>query len=132
MDEHEVDLRILSVCHYVVAGIFFGLIILVTVYLIYGVFSILGGLAEKDIEYVLLGDAFLSFGLFGVFLLGILAAMSLYAGRCLGQQRCYEYCFTIAVILCMFVPIGTVLGAFTIVALMRPEVQRRFGRPAHG
>lgn len=57
-----------------------------------------------------------------------LAVASLLAGKYLKQQKNYTFIFVIAVISCMFAPLGTVLGIFTIIVLMRDSVKQLFGR----
>jgi len=38
------------------------------------------------------------------------------------------FCFVVACIECLFMPFGTVLGAFTIIVLMRPSVKNLFAQ----
>jgi len=56
------------------------------------------------------------------------AASLVLAGRSLMARKRYTYCIVIAAIACLVCnPLGTVLGAFTIVVLMRPSVKQLFG-----
>jgi hypothetical protein len=48
-------------------------------------------------------------------------------GRYLTQRRRYMFCLVMAGVECIFTPFGTVLGVFTIIVLMRPEVKAMFG-----
>jgi hypothetical protein len=48
------------------------------------------------------------------------------AGFLLARCRSYRFCFAVAWAACLFVPIGTVLGAITIPILQRPATQRLF------
>lgn len=50
----------------------------------------------------------------------------LLAGRRLKQHRSYTFCLVIAALSCAIVPLGTVLGVFTIIVLMRPSVKTLF------
>ncbi len=73
---------------------------------------------------------------FGWFFIGIasifillgftLAVFNILAGKYLKQQTKYTFCFVIAVINCMFAPLGTVLGVFTIIVLLRDSVKAMF------
>ncbi len=73
---------------------------------------------------------------FGWFFVGIasvfiilgftLAICNLFAAKFLKQQTKYTYCFVIGVINCMFAPLGTVLGVFTIIVLLRDSVKALF------
>ena len=59
-----------------------------------------------------------------------LAGFVAYAGRCLSQQRRYLLCMIVAGLACLFTPIGTILGVFTLVVLLRPQVKAAFAGPA--
>jgi len=48
------------------------------------------------------------------------------AGRKLAQQSGYTFCLVMAALSCLVVPLGTVLGVFTILVLLRPTVKERF------
>ena len=73
---------------------------------------------------------------FGWFFIGIasviillgwtLAICNLLAGKYLKQHKNYTFCFVIAVISCMFAPLGTLLGVFTIIVLVRDSVKQLF------
>ena len=52
------------------------------------------------------------------------------AGRFLAARRRHLFCIVIAGIACMFMPMGTVLGIFTIIVLMRPSVKELFTESA--
>jgi len=52
----------------------------------------------------------------------------LYAGYCMSRRIHYRYCFVMACLSCVNMPLGTVLGVFTIVVLVRPGVKELFGR----
>jgi hypothetical protein len=56
-----------------------------------------------------------------------LAAATIWAGRNLASQQRWTACLVVAALLCMFAPVGTVLGVFTILVLVRPSVKVRFG-----
>lgn len=61
----------------------------------------------------------------------ILFALMARAGVLLRSCRSYRYCLAVAWAACLFVPIGTVLGAITVTILKRPATQRLFaGGPA--
>jgi cytochrome c biogenesis protein CcdA len=61
-----------------------------------------------------------------------LAVLIAFAGRSLQQLKRYTYCLIVAGIECIFMPVGTVLGVFTIIVLMRDSVKPLFNgqRPA--
>ena len=121
--QEEGNLRTLSIIHY-----------------IYGALLGMGGLGA--LLYVIIGAAVASTGeagaeviggLFAVFGLVILvliwtkAALVLYAGYCLGARKHHTLCFVAAILSCLFIPFGTILGVITIVVLMKPPVKQMFG-----
>ncbi len=53
-------------------------------------------------------------------------AVVAFAGRCLMRRERWRFCVIAAVVACLFVPIGTFLGAVTLAALFRPEVRAAF------
>jgi hypothetical protein len=60
------------------------------------------------------------------------AVLVLMAGRFLSRTRHWTYCIVTAALSCALFPFGTILGVFTIVILVKPEVKAAFegGRPA--
>lgn len=73
---------------------------------------------------------------FGWFFIGIAATVILIgwglsialflAGKFLKQQKRYTFCLVMAAISCLFAPLGTVLGVFTIIVLVRDSVKNLF------
>ena len=60
-----------------------------------------------------------------------LAACQFAVARALERRRRHTFCVVVAgVTAAMCVPLGTALGVFTILVLMRPQVKAAFGRPA--
>jgi len=62
-----------------------------------------------------------------LFLLGIAMAICiLIAGRCLSRRKHHTFALVMACIECLFIPFGTILGVFTIIALSRESVKELF------
>jgi len=53
-------------------------------------------------------------------------------GRYLSARRNRTFCFVISGLACMAIPLGTVLGVFTILVLSRPTVSALFDKNAQG
>jgi hypothetical protein len=49
-----------------------------------------------------------------------------WAGRCLDRRTSRTFCFVVACLMCVCVPLGTVLGVFTLVVLSRDSVRTLF------
>jgi len=64
----------------------------------------------------------------GAFVLGgwTIGGFTAYAGRCLARRRSYTLILVVSCLNCLAVPIGTALGVFTLVVLMRPSVKASF------
>lgn len=56
----------------------------------------------------------------------IFSAGVIFTGRCLGRRTRYPFCFVMACLCCANIPLGTVLGVFTIIVLARPGVRELF------
>ena len=126
----EEHLRLLSVFHYVVGGVAALFSFFPIFHLIIGLVFILapenlGGNGEAPPPFigwmfVLFSVAFITVGL-------IFSAGIVFAGRSLAKRKRYLYCLVAAGVECMFMPLGTVLGVFTIIVLMRNSVKELFG-----
>ena len=55
-----------------------------------------------------------------------LAALIFATGRCIARRRRYMFCLVMAGVECTFMPMGTVLGIFTIIVLIRESVKQLF------
>jgi len=126
-------LRLLSIFHYVLAGIV-GLCaciplihVTIGVLMVSGRFPLDGGGQGPPPEF---GWIFVIMG--SVFVLGgwTTAILLLSAAGRLRKRRNWTYCFVVACIGCLFMPLGTVLGVFTILTLSRPTVKAMFGQTA--
>jgi hypothetical protein len=131
MNQDSDHLRLLAIFHYIVAGLaalfsFFPLL-----YTAMGAFFIWAAqhpnpkqTGEPPPEF--LGWIFIACGSF-FFLLGLTMAICiLIAGRSLALRKRYMFAFVVACVECIFMPFGTVLGVFTIIALSRESVKALF------
>ncbi|AEQ95635.1 hypothetical protein ACQR5V_00615 [Xanthomonas oryzae pv. oryzicola] len=126
-------LKLLSMFHYVLGG-FTGLFSLMPlIHLFMGLAIVTARLPMKDST----GQTAPDMQLFGwifviiatMLILGglTMAGLMAYAGRCIAQRRRHLLCLIVAGISCSFMPFGTVLGVFTLVTLLRPQVKALFG-----
>lgn len=121
-------LRLLSVFQYVLAAICGVLSLLPLIHLAIGVAILSGQLdGNGDPPPPFLGWMLVIFPLVTI-LGGMAMALAIaVAGRKLQRRSGYMYCLVIAGLECILMPIGTVLGVFTIIVLMRPSVKQQFG-----
>jgi hypothetical protein len=129
-------LRILAICYYVSGGmgIFFSCFALI--YVAMGlVLAIGGGLAKHpdrpgDAEAAaMIGVVIVVIGLLFLLIGWTIGGLTLYVGRSIQQRRRRTLTLVIAVLHCLWIPIGTLLGVFTFIVLMRPSVMRLYAAP---
>ncbi len=129
MTQDDDHLKLLSIFHYVVAGLA-GLFALFPIFhLIIGLFFIFtpekfagsGGppMAVFGWFFVILAAAFITLGL-------VFAGFVFTAGRFLARRKHYLFCLVMGGVECLFMPFGTVLGVFTIIVLARESVKQLF------
>jgi hypothetical protein len=56
------------------------------------------------------------------------AACILAAGRSIAARKRHAFCMVVAAVSCAFFPLGTLLGVFTILVLLRPSVKAMFSQ----
>ena len=129
MTGEDQNLKILSIFHYVVAGIVALFSLFPIFHVVIGSMMVLGKLDDGGSPPpAAFGWLFIAFGT-ALMLAGITFAICYaYAGRCLDRRRHYMYCLIMAGIGCMFMPFGTVLGVFTIIELQKDHVRAMFAR----
>ena len=125
--ENENYLQLLTIFHYVVAGLTAVFASLPLFHVLMGLLVLVIGASSRQAPPAFIGIFFILVG--GVFVvLGWTLAICIFvAGRKLAQRTHWTYCLVVGGIECLFMPIGTVLGVFTIIVLMKDEVKEMFG-----
>lgn len=130
------QLRLLSIFHYVVGGITALFSLFPLIHVAIGIGVITGAMPMNDgsgnptDDGRMFGWIFIVIGGL-VILCGLtLGAFIAYAGRCLAAHRRHTLCMVVAALSCLCMPLGTVLGVFTLVVLLRPSVKAAFDAPA--
>jgi hypothetical protein len=128
MDRSDEHLRLLSIFHYVVAGMAALFSMFPVIHLVMGVIFLVAppSNAQDALPLAFVGWFFVIFASFFILCGLTFATCLVLAGRNLARRRRYLFCLVMACVACMFVPFGTVLGVFTILVLMRPGVRGRF------
>lgn len=129
MDQNIHHLKLLSIFHYVVAALAFLFGLIPTIHLTIGTLMVSGKLGKggDQVPLEVVGTIMIVIALawmLSAFVFGILMIVS---GRALAAQRRYTLSLVMGAIACAFVPFGTVLGVFTLLVLMKPEVRRLYG-----
>ena len=127
-------LRMLAIAHYVVGGL---IALFFIIHIVLGITALTGNLPmnsggqpSSPAEQRLFGWMFTIIGCVIVFGGVTLGAFVAYAGRCLTRRRRYLLCLIVAGLACLFAPVGTVLGVFSLITLLRPQVKAVFDLPA--
>ena len=131
MKDDRQDVRLLSIFHYVVAGITALFSCLPFIHMALGIAMLSGALdGDGPGESPPALFAWLLVLLSAVFILcgWTLSTFIFIAGRRLSQFRNRLFCLVIAWIECIIIPFGTILGVFTIVVLTRDSVMELFER----
>jgi hypothetical protein len=125
------QLRILSIFHYVIAGLTALFACVPIFHLAIGLSILLGSGPWSSMPED--GPPMMIFGLMFTLLPALFIAMGWVtafliarAGSLLRQHRSHTFCLVMGAISCCFFPLGTVLGVFTILVLSRPGVRRLF------
>jgi hypothetical protein len=129
MTQDNDHLRLLSIFHYVVAGLAALCACLPIIHLVIGLALILapekfdgkGGPPPTWFGwmFVVISIVFITLG-------WVFAGFVLAAGRSLAKRKRYMFCLVMAGVECLFMPFGTVLGIFTIIVLVRESVKELF------
>jgi hypothetical protein len=130
MNHDNEHLRLLTIFHYVVAGLAALFSLFPLLYSAMGGFMLYAahhpGPNNQGTPPAILGWIFIVLGAL-FFLAGLAMAICiLVAGRSLARQRRYWFAFVVACIECLFIPFGTILGVFTIIVLSRESVKTLF------
>lgn len=126
-------LQLLSVFHYVVGAIGFLCACLPLIHVGLGVMMIVAPGTFSDGGQHAPPPAFLGYffaGMGALFMLAgwAVAICTIISGWLISRRKKRLFSFVLACVLCLFTPLGTVLGIFTIIVLNRPSVQRLYER----
>jgi hypothetical protein len=131
MNEDLKHLNWLSTGFYVYAGLTFLFSLFPVIHLSIGIAMITGafpGTNNAPPPPAFMGWFFVVFAALFILFGMAVAFCNFLAARFLKQQKNYIFCFVIGALDCLFAPLGTVLGVFTILTLLRDPVKELFGK----
>lgn len=131
-NQDEDHLKLLSIFHYVVAGLAAVAALFPILHLVIGLAMLLApnkfnGHPDPMTRFI--GVMLVVFAVLFMLAGWTLAVLIYLAGRFLARHRHHTFCVTMAAVQCLFMPFGTVLGVFTIIVLSRPSVKQMFATP---
>jgi hypothetical protein len=136
MDQDEQHLKILAICHFVLAGVL--VLFSLAVLLYFGIVGVVllnvptPRLAPGEPGPAIFGYALIGIGLALAVVAWGLAGCLIAAGRCLRAARNRVFCIVVAAILCCLQAPGVLLGVFTLIVLMRPRNETVSASPERG
>lgn len=125
-------LKILSILFYVLAGLCLFPMLFGLLYMVMGIFfgatMMSADLPTRPGEPppALFGGIFVFVGLAISLIFGVIGFLALKTGKNLSKKQGYTFCFVVACLVCLWMPLGTILGVFTIIVLMRDSVKAIF------
>ena len=134
MNQDESHLGLLSLLHYVLAGLCALFSSFFLIHIAWGISIWRGGSFLSSPTH---GGPPVPFGIMMTFMGGaavlsgwIFAVCLVVAGRSLAARKRYTFCLVVAGVACVLCnPLGMLLGVFTFVVLLRPSVKELFGAP---
>ena len=142
-------LSLLSVFHYVYGALILLMSCLPLIYVAMGVFILLSPEMMEQAQQQaqrrgaaqgppppppqmmqMMGGMVVAIGAFGAILCWVWGVLSIVSGRMLAKARGRTFSLVVAAFNCMAVPLGTVLGIFTLIVLLRDSVARLYEQSA--
>lgn len=124
----EQHLGQLAIGYYVLGALFVPVALLFLVYVGFGIAVLNGTFNDGSTPPPpeIMGWVFLGVGLFAFAIGASMAAVTVYGGRCIAQRKNLTFVYILAGILCMNMPLGTVLGVLTFVVLSNDHTKSLF------
>lgn len=119
-------LRLLSIFHYIVGAITAFFSLLPVLHLVVGLLLVTGRTGESDPVAAWMGGIFVGIAGFMIACGLTLAGFMIHTARCIARRRRHTLCLVVAGVECTLMPFGTVLGVFTLVALLKPQIRALF------
>ncbi len=125
-NQEEKNLDLLANLHLVLGIITALLACIPIIYLGIGIAIFVGATSGSDAAPRIVGLAFIILALVIILAGWVLAVMIIIAGRKMKKRESFNFCITIAFLECLIMPLGTVLGIFTILSLNKDTTKEIF------
>ena len=122
----EDKLTLLGNLHYILAALTAFVACFPVLYFIIGVVMLGTGLNGGEEMPRIFALAFIILSAILVVAGWIFAVVIFIAGLRLKQRRSYSFCLVVSFLICLIIPLGTVLGIFTIIELTKEPVKAQF------
>ena len=124
-------LRYLAIAHYVMGGITGLVSCLPVMHVVMGGMIAtgqfpMGPTTPGEPDFKMFGWLFVAMGSIFIIIGWTFAVLLILTGRWLSARKNHTFCFVMACLECASLPLGTVLGVFTILVISRPSVKALF------
>jgi hypothetical protein len=155
-DADASHLKALAICHYVWGGLTIALSCIFIVHIVMGLVMLTNPAAfgppapatvapppataraalrpppqPQQQPPAFVGWMFVGMGSCGMLLGWTIGILTIVSGRCIARRRSRVFSLVMAGVNCLSVPVGTTLGVFTFIVLLRPSVQALYQSDAH-
>jgi hypothetical protein len=124
----EQHLGQLAIGYYVLGGLFVPVAFIFVIYAVLGAAFLNGDMnhGQANPPPDVFGWMFLAIGIGGVLVGLTMAALTIFAGRCLATKKNLTFVYIMAGLLCTNMPLGTILGVLTFVVLSNDMTRSLF------
>lgn len=130
MDSPEKNtLHTLAILHYIMAGLIALAACIPIIHLTVGLSIIVGGIAENEPGLGVVGALFTVIAVVFILIGWGIAFYIFKSAQKLDNQTNLQSCTIASGILCIFIPLGTVLGVITLAKLQEESVKKLFDKP---
>jgi len=123
-------LQLISTFHYVVGGILVFFACMPLIHFSVGIAIMSGALDGANNANqgppVFFGAIFAVMGALFFIIGQALAWLIIYSGKQIKKREHYTFSFVLACVMCMFMPLGTILGIFTIILLSKESIKQLY------
>jgi len=128
MNQDKQHLKLLSIFHYVLAGISVLVSLFPVFHLVLGIMMVVipGHHGPGTPEPELVGWLFIGFAILFILCGLTFSAFVFLNARFLSRKRHHTFCLVMAGVECLLIPYGAILGVLTIIVLMRDPVKALF------
>ncbi|MEA3266184.1 MAG: hypothetical protein U9P42_04500 [Candidatus Fermentibacteria bacterium] len=120
-------LHLLAIFHYVIAGLITLVACIPLLYMVMGI-SLTFADESGGSSLKVMGTLFIVLASLSILVVWGLAFFVVFVGRNLDRQTNYQLCIAGACAVCLFLPLGTILGIFTLISLHEDSVKALFNR----
>lgn len=126
-------LKILAICHWVLGGLICLCGLFPIAHVVIGILIVIGKITPSQgsggnpsMPPAVFGWIFIGLGLLIIVMMWILGLMLVGSGMCIHRRRRRMFSVVMAAIACSAFPLGTILGVFTLVVLLRDSVKHLY------